>query len=272
MCPHHCGVDRTGNDGCGFCRTGRYAFVNSYMAHYGEEAPLRGTNGSGTIFIAHCNMGCVFCQNWEISSNGDGVKVVPEDIAAAMLSLQVQGCHNINLVTPSHIIPQFLSALLIAAGNGLRLPIVYNSGGYDSITSLKLLEGVIDIYMPDMKYGDSETGFHLSKVKDYVKVNQDAVLEMHRQVGDLKLDENGIAHSGLIVRHLMLPGMMDETEKILRYISEKISPNTYLNLMDQYRPLYQAGQYTFINRRLSRDAYLGARKKAEQFGLLRFDK
>lgn len=272
FCPHNCKVDRTGGGSRGFCRTGKNAVINSFGAHYGEESVLSGKKGSGTIFISHCNMSCVFCQNWEISNNRNGVPVSAPYIASAMLSLQADGCHNINLVSPSHIIPHFLSALLIAADKGLDIPIVYNSGGFDSVSSLKLLDGIVDIYMPDMKYGNSDMAFRFSKINKYVEINQAAVLEMHRQVGDLKTDENGIAYRGLLVRHLVMPGMLDETEKILRFISDKISKNTYINLLSQYRPCYKANNHPAINRSLSVSEFLSAKKTAADYGLHRLDK
>ncbi len=266
MCPHKCKADRL--KGCGgFCSTGKYAIVSSAMAHHGEERPLSGVNGSGTIFFSRCNMACVFCQNWEISAGGAGRELTSEELAKIMLGLQLEGCHNINLVSPSHIIPHFLSALLIAVENGLKIPIVYNSGGFDTVDSLKLLDGVVDIYMPDMKYGKSETAFRFSKINDYVKINQESILEMHRQVGDLKLNNAGIAYRGLLVRHLVMPGMLDETELVLKFLSEKVSKNTYINLMGQYRPCYNANQHPELNRPLNMETFFSAKELAAKFGL-----
>lgn len=268
LCPHECMADRLNGDK-GVCGTGKYAVVNSAMPHHGEESPLSGVNGSGTVFFSHCNMACVFCQNWEISSGGSGRELTSDDLAKVMLALQREGCHNINLVSPSHIIPHFLSALLIAVEKGLKLPIVYNSGGFDSLESLKLLDGIIDIYMPDMKYGKSETALRLSNVKNYVKINQAAVLEMHRQVGDLKLDEGGIAFRGLLIRHLVMPKMLEETEHILTFISENVSKNTYVNVMGQYRPCYKTRQYPEIDRALDIETFLAAKELAKRVGLKR---
>lgn len=269
LCPHNCKADRTTDSKTGFCRTGKYAVIDSFGPHHGEETVLSGTNGSGTIFISHCNMSCIFCQNWEISTKGIGVEAGSDEIASAMLSLQSAGCHNINLVSPTHIVPHFLSALLIAIDKGLKLPLVYNTGGYDSVTALKLLDGIIDIYMPDMKYGNSETALRYSNVEKYVEVNQAAVKEMHRQTGDLETDEKGVAVKGLLVRHLVMPGMEDETEKILQFISEKISKNTYINLLSQYRPCFEAMGHPAINRSLTAGEFLTAKRTASEFGLYR---
>ncbi len=268
LCPHCCITDRLAGQK-GFCVTGKYAIVSSAMPHHGEEGPLSGTNGSGTIFFSHCNMACVFCQNWEISADGAGRELTNEELAKIMLALQLEGCHNINLVTPSHIIPHFLSALLIAVENGLNIPVIYNSGGFDTVDSLKLLDGIVDIYLPDMKYGKSKTALRLSGVNDYVKINQAAVLEMHRQVGDLKTNQAGIAYRGLLVRHLVMPGMLDETELILKFLSEKISKSTYTNLMGQYRPCYNANQHPEINIALDIKMFLSAKKLFGKFGLRR---
>lgn len=226
LCARYCHVNRRRTVEGAVCRTGERAVVNSHGAHHGEENPLRGWAGSGTIFFSWCSLRCVFCLNWEISQKGLGREVEPEEISAMMLALQAQGCHNINLVTPSHVVAQILAAVAIAARRGLRLPLVYNTGGYDSPEALALLDGVIDIYMPDMKYGDSETARQYSKVRNYWEVNQAAVREMHRQVGDLQIDGRGLARRGLLVRHLVLPGDITNTENVLAFLAREISRKT----------------------------------------------
>lgn len=271
LCARYCRVDRiTGLKGV-ICRTGEEAIVHSFGPHHGEEDPLRGWLGSGTIFFSHCNLRCVFCQNWEISHKGIGKPVSPDAIADMMLSLQSQGCHNINLVSPSHVVAQVLAAVEIAAGKGLKLPLVYNTGGYDSPEALALLDGVIDIYMTDMKYGNSGTAHHFSRIRNYVPVNRAAVKEMHRQVGDLALNKSGIAQRGMLIRHLVLPGFQEETEKVLVYIAEEISANTYLNLMEQYHSCYRADDYPPLDRPLSREEYEHAVGIAKEVGLVRLD-
>jgi putative pyruvate formate lyase activating enzyme len=272
LCARYCRVNRIESIQGAVCRTGEQAEVYSFGPHHGEENVLRGWKGSGTIFFSWCNLRCVFCQNWEISQRGRGEKVEPEDIARAMIQLQEQGCHNINLVSPSHVVAQILGALGIAARKGLRLPLVYNTGGYDSLEALALLDGVIDIYMPDMKYGDSQTARKYSKVEDYVEVNHAAVREMHRQTGDLVIDENGIARRGLLVRHLVLPGGLAGTEKVLDFLAREISPQTYINLMDQYRPCYRVDEFPPLNRPTTGDEYRAALKLAQRLGLHRLDR
>ncbi len=271
LCARECHVNRRESIKGAVCRTGERAVVSSAGPHFGEEAPLVGRGGSGTIFFSWCNLRCQFCQNYEISQLGHGGEVEPEDIAAMMLRLQAQGCHNINFVSPSHVVPQILVALLIAAQAGLRVPLVYNTGGYDSMTSLKLLDGVVDIYMPDMKYADAALARKYSRVRDYPAVNQAAVREMHRQVGDLVLDEDGIALRGLLVRHLVMPEGIAGTAEIVRFLAEDISTNTYLNIMDQYRPCYKAHEMQGIDRRLTREEYLQAVQLANEAGLHRLD-
>ena len=209
--------------------------VSSYGPHFGEEAPLVGSHGSGTIFFTYCNLRCIFCQNYTISQLGEGDAIDREELARIMLSLQAMGCHNINLVSPTHVVPYILDALELAAGIGLYLPLVYNSGGYDSVETLELLDGIVDIYMPDMKYSDEETAEQLSGIKDYPRLNRAAVKEMHRQVGDLKLDEQGVAQCGLLVRHLVLPHNLAGTREVVRFLAQEVSSNTYLNIMAQYR-------------------------------------
>ncbi len=265
VCPHNCGVNRL-KDEKGKCKTGRYAIVSSFFPHLGEEFPIRGFNGSGTIFFSYCNMKCVYCQNYTISQFGEGEEKSPEELAHIMLYLQEAGCHNINLVTPSHVVPQILEALLIAVEKGLKIPIVYNTSSYDSIETLKLLEGIVDIYLADFKYWKEKEGKTYSKVKDYPSVAKDAIKEMYRQVGDLKTDERGIAYKGLLIRHLILPDMGESTEKILDCVKD-LSPNTAVNIMDQYRPFYKAYKYKEINRRIRYDEYQRAILTAKKKGL-----
>ena len=272
LCARCCHVDRRRTTMGAVCRTGERAVVNSYGPHHGEEDPLRGWSGSGTIFFSWCSLRCVFCLNWEISQKGIGREVEPEELAGMMLALQAEGCHNINLVTPSHVVAQILAAVAIAARRGLRLPLVYNTGGYDSPEALALLDGVIDIYMPDMKYGDSETARQHSKVRSYWEVNQAAVREMHRQAGDLQIDEEGLARRGLLVRHLVLPGDLANTESVLAFLATGISRNTYLNLMDQYFPCYRAWDYPPLDRPITSDEYERAVALADKYGLHRRDR
>jgi putative pyruvate formate lyase activating enzyme len=270
VCARGCRVDRRAGQ-VGVCRTGEQAKVSSYGPHLGEEDPLRGWRGSGTIFFTRCNLKCQFCQNYDISQTDAGHAVEPEDLASIMLDLQAQGCHNVNLVSPSHVVPQIIAATLMAAQAGLRLPLVYNTGGYDSMAMLGLLDGVVDIYMPDMKFADAETARRYSKVANYPRVNQAAVREMHRQVGDLQIDESGLATRGLLVRHLVLPGDLAGTGEIVRFLAGQISPNTYLNLMDQYRPAYKARHFLELNRGISVQEYAAAVRLAEEAGLRRLD-
>jgi putative pyruvate formate lyase activating enzyme len=271
LCARLCHVDRLEGITGAVCRTGERARVYSHGPHFGEEDPLRGTRGSGTIFFSWCNLRCDFCQNWTISQRGDGEEVGPEVLAAQMLKLQDQGCHNINLVTPSHVVAQILAALEIAADRGLALPLVYNTGGYDSLQALELLDGVVDIYMPDMKYDDSDTAKLYSHVTDYPKVNRAAVKEMHRQVGDLVLDERGLAVRGLLVRHLVLPGGLAGTAGVLEFLSREVSKKTYVNLMDQYRPCYRAEEIEPLARSVSRTEWTEALAFADAHGLTRLD-
>ena len=270
MCARVCKVNRL-NGELGVCKTGVLAKVSSYGAHLGEEDPLRGWNGSGTIFFVRCNLRCQFCQNHDISQIDAGQEVTAEQLAVVMLALQESGCHNINFVSPSHVVPQILDALVVAANAGLHLPLVYNSGGYDSLETLKLLEGVIDIYMPDMKYASGTSSKKYSNVRDYPAVNREAVREMHRQVGDLQLNARGLATRGLLVRHLILPRNLAGTKQIVQFLSEEISPHTYLNLMDQYHPAYNAPRYPEINRRITSSEYHAAVKMAKNAGLTRLD-
>lgn len=271
LCARYCLVNRLESTAGAVCRTGERALVSSFGPHHGEEAPLSGVGGSGTIFFTWCNLRCLYCQNAEISWEGEGREVSATDLAAMMLSLQKQACHNINFVSPSHVVAQILDALVIAAGEGLRLPLVYNTGGYDSREALALLDGVIDIYMPDVKYGDSVKARRYSKIPDYVEVNRAAVREMHRQVGDLVVNANGIAVSGPLVRHLVLPDDIADTDEIFRFLAEDISPNTYLNVMAQYRPCYRADEYPELDRRLTAEEFRSALAMAAHHGLNHLD-
>jgi len=270
VCPLNCGVDRLKGE-LGICKTGELAQVSSFGPHYGEEAPISGWRGSGTIFFARCNLRCVFCQNADISQMGFGREKSAEELAEIMLDLQKRGCHNINLVSPTHVIPQILDAVLIAAHHGLTLPLVYNTGGYDSLEMLSLLEGIIDIYMPDMKYGEEINARRYSLVKKYPQINQAAVLEMQRQVGDLQLDQNGIAIRGLLVRHLVLPQNLAGSEAILKFLANKVSTDIYLNIMAQYWPAHHAHRYPELNRRIHPDEYQHVIELAKKLGLNRLD-
>ena len=270
LCARNCNVNRL--DGkLGVCKTGMQARVSSYGPHLGEEDPLRGWKGSGTIFFSRCNLHCQFCQNYDISQSDAGVKVLAEDLAVIMLELQASGCHNINFVSPSHVVAQILVALPIAVKAGLHIPLVYNTGGYDSLETLKLLDGIVDIYMPDMKFSNANYAKKYSQVQDYPKVNRAAVKEMHRQVGDLKIDADGLATRGLLIRHLVLPHNLAGTRQIVRFVADEISPNTYLNLMAQYRPAYKASHYPELNRRITSEEYNATVQMAHEAGLMRLD-
>ncbi len=268
ICPHQCGVNRL-EDERGFCRTGARAIVSGHGPHFGEEPPISGTRGSGTVFFSGCNMRCIYCQNYEVSQEMEGHEVTPEFLAFFLLALQEQGCHNINLVTPSHVVPQFLEGLLLAAREGLHLPVVYNSGGYDGITTLRLLDGIIDIYMPDIKYSDNRTGLELSGVKSYWTAAKNALLEMYRQVGNLQLDSNGVACKGLLIRHLVLPGGLSGTRKVMKFIATEISRDAVINIMDQYRPCGRASEHPPLDRRLRPEEFKQAIEWAKQAGLTR---
>jgi putative pyruvate formate lyase activating enzyme len=272
LCAWNCRANRVRGQ-TGVCKTGVQARVSSFFPHLGEEDCLRGRCGSGTIFFSRCNMRCQYCQNHELSAGGEGEDVTPEQIAAMMLHLQDQGCHNINFVSPSHVVAPILEATLIAAQAGLELPLVYNTGGYDSPAALKLLDGVIDIYMPDMKYGDAAIGRQYSTTPDYPRHNQRAVREMHRQVGDLIIDPGGIARRGLLVRHLVLPGGLAGTRAIMHFLAKEISLDTYVNIMGQYRPAYRAAQEDMglLSRPVTAAEVAEARQIAQDAGLHRFD-
>lgn len=266
LCPHKCGVDRTNE--IGRCQAGHMAIVSSYSPHFGEESVLVGSKGSGTIFFSYCNMSCVYCQNYQISAYGKGDPVSNEVLAKMMLALQNDyGCHNINLVTPTHFVPNILEAIYIASQKGLRLPIVYNCGGYESIDTLKLLDGVIDIYMPDFKYSSNEYGQKYSKVIGYPKIAQKALIEMDRQVGGLKTDYRNLAYKGLLIRHLMLPGGLEDSKEVLEFIKKELSLDVLVNLMVQYNPTYKAFEYKQIARRLDVTEYKQAYSYAKSLGL-----
>jgi len=258
LCSRRCGVDRL-NDERGFCLIGRQPVVSSAFPHHGEEDCLRGTQGSGTIFFSGCNLQCVFCQNFDISHTARGALMDPPSLAELMLRLQGLGCHNINLVTPTHVTPQILEALVLAVPEGLRLPLVYNCGGYEDVETLRLLEGIIDIYMPDFKFWDPEKARLYLNASDYPEIARRAVREMHRQVGDLVMDEKGLARRGLLVRHLVMPGCLDDTRAILQFLRE-LSPGTAVNVMAQYRPagMVDSRRHPQINRGITHREYLDA--------------
>ena len=271
LCPRECRVDRLAGQK-GKCQVTREVVVSSYGPHFGEETPLVGGHGSGTIFFGYCNLKCVFCQNYTISHLGEGTSVTSDELAGMMLSLQTQGCHNINLVSPTHVVPRILAALEIAAGKGLSIPLVYNTGGYDSSETLHLLDGIVDIYMPDMKYSDARTAEQLSGIKDYPRANQAAVKEMHRQVGDLQMDEWGVAQRGLLVRHLVLPNRLAGTGDVVRFLAQEVSHNTYLNIMAQYHPAYKALDWPRLSRRITDREFSEAVELAHRYGLNRLDR
>lgn len=269
LCPHRCGVDRTESTS-GRCRSGVMPIVSSFNAHFGEESPLVGRHGSGTIFFTNCNLSCIFCQNYDISHLGRGEEVSYRDLASMMLKLQSSGCHNINFVTPTHMVSAILRALLIAIPEGLHIPLVYNSGGYDSVETLELLDDIIDIYMPDFKYMDSDNAEELSGARDYPEVAMAALREMHIQVGDLEVDNNGIALRGLLIRHLVLPNNLASTDRVISFIAQ-LSKKSYINIMDQYRPEYRARECPDIRRRITLQEYDDAINQALQAGLSRID-
>lgn len=270
LCPWACGVDRTAGEN-GVCRTGRDAIVSSFGPHFGEERPLVGRGGSGTIFFASCNMRCLFCQNYDISQLRHGREAGADELAKMMLDLEDSGCHDINFVTPSHVIAEILEALVIAARRGLRVPLVYNTGGYDSLEALTLLDGVVDIYMPDIKHIDATIAKRLSGIKDYPRVVKAAVKEMHRQVGDLVVDERGIAVRGLLVRHLVLPEGLAGTPEAMSFLAEEVSRETYVNVMDQYYPCYKAHDNPPLDRRITKEEFTAAVDAALAAGLTRLD-
>lgn len=266
LCPHQCKVNRLEGER-GFCKTLENPIVSSAQPHLGEEAELVGYYGSGTIFFSHCNLKCSFCQNYEISYCGEGNEMEASRLAQVMLDLQNQKCHNINLVSPSHIIPQIVEAIYIAAQNGLNIPIVYNTGGYDLVDSLRLLDGIIDIYMPDIKFADNELALKYIGVKDYSDIARDAVKEMHRQVGNLKIDHRGIAYRGLLIRHLVLPHNLAGTDEIMEFVANEISKDTYVNIMAQYYPAHKALRIPELSERITEEEYESALRSAEKAGL-----
>lgn len=270
LCPRACGVDRLSGE-LGICQTGEHAIVSSYNPHFGEESPLVGNHGSGTIFFARCNLLCLFCQNYEISHGGEGVPFSSEELAKTMLLLQERGCHNINFVTPSHVVPQILAALDKAIALGLRVPLVYNTGGYDRPETLCILEGLFDIYMPDFKFWDSNVAEEFSDAPDYPEVAQEALKEMHRQVGDLVMNEQGIAQRGLLIRHLVLPQGLAGTREFMHFLAKEISPNSYVNIMAQYRPCGRASEVKALRRSITDEEYQEAIQVAHEEGITRLD-
>jgi putative pyruvate formate lyase activating enzyme len=270
LCPRRCQVNRLEGE-LGSCGVGRLAWVSSFGPHHGEEQPLRGTRGSGTVFFSGCNLHCIFCQNAAISQQLNGIALSANQLAEVLLELQARGCHNINLVSPTHVAAQIVQALNIAAGKGLNLPLVYNTGGYDSVETLAGLDGIIDIYMPDMKYSQDEMGKLFSAVYAYPDVNRQAVKAMHEQVGDLLTDSKGIAIKGLLVRHLVLPDGLAGSREILEFLAREISLDTYLNIMDQYHPHFRASSYPGLDRRISLKEYQEVRSLALELGFRRLD-
>ena len=271
LCPRQCNIDRTDHQQTGVCKTFEKAWVSSYHPHFGEEAPLVGMHGSGTIFFTHCNLLCNFCQNYDISHQGLGQEVTDAQLATMMLSLQSNGCHNINFVSPSHVIPQILSAVEIACARGLTIPLVYNSGGYDRVESLQLLDGVFDIYMPDFKFWDSDIAEITCNVSDYSQIASLAIKEMHRQVGDLVIDKTGVAQRGLLIRHLVLPEETAGTRYIMQFIAQEISTNTYVNIMSQYRPCGNVAGIISLQRSVTRSEFMDAISAAKNEGITRLD-
>lgn len=271
LCPRQCGVDRRSGDQ-GYCRTRRRVTVYSAHPHFGEEVSLVGSGGSGTIFFSHCNLRCVFCQNWPIAHKGRGQRVADEELAAMMLRLQEIGCHNINLVTPTHVMHHILNATRIAFRKGLRLPLVYNTSGYERVEVLKLLDGVVDIYLPDLKFMDPEQSTrYAAGASDYPKVAQAAIVEMHRQVGEHRTDERGIARRGLMIRHLVMPNRVAGTREFTRWVAETLTPSTYVNIMAQYHVAYQAADHAPISRAITAGEFLEAMDWAEEAGLSNLD-
>ncbi len=259
LCPHHCGVNRVIGQK-GICRSNVQLQISSYNAHFGEEPPISGMNGSGTIFFTNCTLRCVYCQNYPISQLGHGNPISVSDLSGIMLELQKLKCHNINLVTPTHFIPQIIEALELSRASGLQIPLVYNTSGYESLKTLRLLDGIVDIYLPDAKYSDDNVAEKYSRAKRYFPIMKEALREMYRQVGDLKVNKDGVAVSGLIVRHLVLPHHLAGTEKILKWIAEELSRKTYISLMAQYFPAYQASEFSELSRKINRVEYIQARE------------
>ena len=274
VCPRNCRINRIADERK-LCRVGRRARVASHFPHFGEEDCLRGFAGSGTIFFSWCNLKCVFCQNWDVSNEGQGSEVEPRELSDMMLELQALGCHNINFVTPEHVVPEILEALPHAIEGGLRLPLVYNTSAYDALHSLELMDGIVDIYMPDFKYMDPRLSSHYLKARDYPERAMAAIREMHRQVGDLEIGANGLARRGLLVRHLVMPDAAAETRQIMAFLAE-LSPDTYVNVMDQYYPAGRVAEdperYASLGRRTSAAEYQQALDAARSAGLKRLDR
>ena len=268
LCPRNCRVNRVEGEK-GFCGAGAETRVSSVSPHFGEEAPLVGKNGSGTIFFTYCNLGCVFCQNYDISHSGHGEVLPSSELASRMLYLQKTGCHNINLVTPTHFVPQIVEAIATAIKDGLKVPVVFNCGGYESIEVLKLLEGIIDIYMPDAKFSDPKVSEKLCHAKDYYKVLKAALKEMHRQVDILKMDWNETAYRGVLIRHLVMPNNLAGSEEVLKFIAEELSPESYVNIMRQYYPCYKAMDFPEISRTVTSQEYNRACEIGRKYGLHR---
>lgn len=268
LCPRRCKVNRIRGQK-GYCKAPAELMVSSAFPHFGEEPPLVGKHGSGTIFLTHCNLRCVFCQNYEISHLGHGEKITPKELAEVMLYLQRQGCHNINFVTPTHYVPQIVESLSYAIEMGLNIPLVYNCGGYESLEIVKLLEGIFDIFMPDIKFLNPTYSSLFCEAPNYPQVVKAVVKEMHRQVGDLKLNEEGIAFKGLLIRHLVMPNGMSDTYEVLKFVATEISVHSYINIMAQYRPLYKAHDFPHINRRITPKEYIEAIQLARALGLYR---
>lgn len=266
ICPRRCKVNRLKGEK-GFCRVGTNPVVCSFMPHHGEEPPISGKKGSGTIFFSYCNLKCQYCQNYSFSQNKEGEEISLEKLSELMLHLAEQRCHNINFVTPTHVMPQILKALYIAIEKGLKIPIVYNTSGYELPEIITILEGIVDIYLVDMRYADQEHSEKFSKASDYPHFNQQAVKEMHRQVGDAEIDDDGIMKKGIIVRHLVLPNNISGTEKIIKFLSKEISKNTYISLMSQYQPYYQAHKYPELSRRISKEEYQAAVDCLAKYGM-----
>jgi putative pyruvate formate lyase activating enzyme len=269
LCPRDCRVNRLGGE-LGLCRAGNQLMLAAAFPHFGEERPLSGHGGSGAIFISWCNLLCQFCQSWEVNHRGEGVPVGVRELAGIMFDLQSRGCHNINFVTPTHYAPQLIAALPWAIAQGFHLPLVYNCGGYESLEVIQLLDGIVDIYLPDIKCLDPHASDrYLDGAADYPEVVRTVLKEMHRQVGELVLDEHGIAQRGLIVRHLVMPGLTKDSRAILRFIADELSPQTYVNIMDQYRPCFQAGRSPEIARRTTPAEYGSVVEMAHRLGLHR---
>lgn len=268
VCPRQCGVNRLENQ-FGYCKVGFYPRVSAYHPHFGEERVLVGENGSGTIFFTSCNLSCVYCQNYEISQIRIGEEVSFEQLSSMMINLQKMGCHNINFVTPTHQIPQIVRALRIAIEKGLRVPLVYNTSAYDTVEILKILDGIFDIYMPDLKYGDNEPAQQYSFAPNYFQIAKEAIKEMHRQVGDLLVDENGIAKRGLLVRHLVLPNDIAKSQRVFEFIAKEVSKDTFLNVMNQYFPFFKATSIPPLSRPITRKEYEEALRMAKECGLNR---